>query len=563
MGDNNYQKKSEFTKEESKKLLNKDWRMNHLYYIKDREDKIVQFKQNAAQRDYYGKKHTRNIILKSRRLGFSTEICNEFLDAALFSNADALIVAHKEDDMKKLFKEKVKRAWEHFPFQHWLNVITNNKTMMEFDRGQTKDGKHNKSSISVSLSGRSGGYNKMHISEFGKICAKFPQKAKEIISGSIPAVPENGEVVIESTAEGRGGYFYNYFWKAWERQQAHLENNEDLSNLNLRNKQWKAFFYSWRWDKEEIKKTTQGRDPIPLEQMNNKKFFKEQQIQHGLTPRELTYYYLQYETLGEDMELLLREYPTTPEEAFDAGEESWFDSTKVKKQMEYTTDYEVQNSWKVFEEPSPTHTYAIGVDPSSGEGGDHTAATIWDFSTLRPTVVATFQSNRIKPDVMAHKLKQAGIRYNTALIAVEQGRFGYGMLTSLKATNYPITQIFKEVDQRKQEDRQTDKLGWPTNKATKPKMFSEFSTAINEDIIRIRDEQIIDEALSYPQDEVSRTRRKKDDSQSRHWDLLTSTVIGYQMKDYVKHTNQAKTIRLKQNQQIKQATPTSGKHAAI
>lgn len=49
----------------------------------------------------------------------------------------------------------------------------------------------------------------LHISEFGKICAKYPDKAAEVVTGSIPAVPTNGLLVVESTAGGREGEFFD------------------------------------------------------------------------------------------------------------------------------------------------------------------------------------------------------------------------------------------------------------------------------------------------------------------------------------------------------------------
>ena len=61
---------------------------------------------------------------------------------------------------------------------------------------------------------RSGTIHRLHISEFGKICAKYPDKAKEVITGSIPAVPKSGILIIESTAEGRDGEFYDITMRA-------------------------------------------------------------------------------------------------------------------------------------------------------------------------------------------------------------------------------------------------------------------------------------------------------------------------------------------------------------
>jgi hypothetical protein len=57
------------------------------------------------------------------------------------------------------------------------------------------------------------------VSEFGKICAQFPLKAQEIISGALPAVDHNGVICIQSTAEGREGAFYDMTQRAHALQQ--------------------------------------------------------------------------------------------------------------------------------------------------------------------------------------------------------------------------------------------------------------------------------------------------------------------------------------------------------
>lgn len=48
------------------------------------------------------------------------------------------------------------------------------------------------------------------MSEFGKICAKFPDKAREIVTGAFEAVSLKGRITLESTAEGKSGYFYEF-----------------------------------------------------------------------------------------------------------------------------------------------------------------------------------------------------------------------------------------------------------------------------------------------------------------------------------------------------------------
>ena len=51
----------------------------------------------------------------------------------------------------------------------------------------------------------------LHISEFGKVCARFPEKAKEIVTGGINTIHSGSFVFIESTAEGNQGYFKDFF----------------------------------------------------------------------------------------------------------------------------------------------------------------------------------------------------------------------------------------------------------------------------------------------------------------------------------------------------------------
>ena len=97
---------------------------------------------------------------------------------------------------------------------------------------------HNNSSIRVATSMRSGTIHRLHVSEFGKICAKYPDKAVEVITGSIPAVPLNGILIIESTAEGQDGEFYNIT----QRAKALFDAGTELSMRDYR-----YHFFAW-WD---------------------------------------------------------------------------------------------------------------------------------------------------------------------------------------------------------------------------------------------------------------------------------------------------------------------------
>lgn len=528
------------TEDQKKMLASKTQRMQNFYQIKDRRFQISRYRRNSAQLDYSKNRNNFDIILKSRRIGFTTEVSLSMLDDTLFgipfkypngdirrSQIDSLIIAHTKEDAAKIFDDKISVAWEHFPLKFLYGVDTDKATMLKFGWGKDEATQSEKfSSISVSNSGRSGGYYEVLISEFGKICAMFPEKAKEIIRGTIPAVPNGGKLVIESTAEGKTGAFHDIFWDAWNWQLSHPDGKHH-------NRQYKAHFYNWRWDKEEI---SQEKILIPASAMPL--YFVEYQKEHNLTDQELTYLYKKWEGLAKDFEALRQEYPTTPKEAFESSTNLFFDTQSIAYQEQFKRDFKMQGAWKIFEERKPNHIYGIGADPSEGLGQDNAAAVIWDFSYPRPKIVATFMNDRTDPDMFAYELKAAGLNYNTALICVERNNHGHTTLLTLRKI-YPENQIYCEVKLGRMEERETDKFGWPQNVSTKSKMCHDFKTALTEMAVEIPDEVLLNQFSTYEKTDVGKIKKEKD--QKYHWDLPIAAMLGYQMKDYVHMTTKVVT----------------------
>lgn len=278
-----------------KRLLDKNWRTQHLYKIRDKNQNLVKFTSNRAQKHFNENKWSRNIVLKSRQLGFTTFESIDSLDDTLFTrNNECLLIAHTLDDAKNIFDKKINLAWKnlHPELQKLYKVDANTAQTLKFEFG---DGTF--SSIAVDTSGRSGTFNRVHVTEFAEICKKYPQRAREIIEGTIPAVPLKGRVDIESTSQGASGEFYEMFQEAWGR--------EPILPV-----QYKAHFYNWTWDDEELAKTTIVTN-LPKE-------FIDYQATHKLSDREISYYYSKWISLNKNWNSLHREYPTTPEEAFEA-----------------------------------------------------------------------------------------------------------------------------------------------------------------------------------------------------------------------------------------------------
>ncbi|MDQ9818392.1 terminase [Acinetobacter bereziniae] len=290
------------------KLVDQHWRLNNLYYITDKKGKQVKFKMTLEQLEYFENEWSRNIILKARQLGFTTEVCIIQLDAALFMSDKCALIAHTLHDAKRLFREKVKYAYEKLP--HPLRaanpLLIETKEELVFKKG---------GSVTVSTSFRGGTLKRLHISEFGKICAKYPDKAREIVTGAFEAVSVDGKITLESTAEGKAGYFYDYCQEAEKLQ---------LQGRTLGILDWKFFFFSW-WKNAEYALPVAGELPQRL-----KDYFSELKAKYNIhtTPEQQQWYWQKEKTLGDDIK---REYPSIPSEAFQQSVEGAY----YKKQFKF------------------------------------------------------------------------------------------------------------------------------------------------------------------------------------------------------------------------------------
>jgi len=507
-----------------KRLLDKEWRVEHLYKIKAKYDPItmtsstIQFKKNRMQRHFDKNKHTFNIILKSRQLGFTTFETIDVLDDVLFNrNFEALFIAHTQQDAVNIFDNKVKFAWDTFPLQKLYSIDANRANELKVNFGDDSF-----SYVRVSNSGRSGTYRRVHISEFAKICKKYPENAQEIITGTIPAVPIGGRLDIEGTAEGEQGAFHDMFWEAWNRGEPQFPT------------QFKAHFYNWQWDDNEIAKVTDENIKHFKESEDWKKFdeyrekMKSRDIQ--ITDRELTFYYLQFVRLNRRWDLLRQECPTTPEEAFIGSGNKLFDQERIAglEVKEGTKE----GDWIIYENWVPGRIYAMGADVAEGVGQDSSTAVILDL-TDRPRVVAEFGNNNIAPDTFAIELARMGNKYGKCLIAPERNSIGHTTVSKLKEI---YDNVYKEVDFRKGFETKnrftrplkTLKYGWITTVVSKPKMLFDLNEAIMNGEIDIYSKNIITELRTYDREDLGQIRF--DDEQTRHWDKLIALCIAFQMR---------------------------------
>jgi hypothetical protein len=278
-------------------ILNNQYiRLNTIYKVVDKNGRLTDFTMQREQFDFFKNMHNLNLILKARQLGMTTVIQLFLLDIALFNpNKSCGVIAHNKEDAEKFFDKKIKLAYDHIPADFRAKYVP---TADQDAQGRLKFA--NGSTISVGTSMRSDTLQYLHVSEFGKMCAKFPDKAAEVVSGALNTVSIGNWITIESTGEGAHGHFYEMCQAAKRK----LDGGFDLSPMD-----YKFFFYPW-WSAPEYRLGVH-QEPDEAE----RRYFDELDEQAGIVLRQhqRNWYVAK---AREQKERMWREYPSTPDEAF-------------------------------------------------------------------------------------------------------------------------------------------------------------------------------------------------------------------------------------------------------
>ena len=491
-------------------LSDKWWRMDHLYMIENEQGELVQFKLRPVQRLLFTLMWWLNDILKARQLGFSTAIDIWLLDEALFNrNLKCGIIAQDQKAAGEIFRTKIEVPYDNLP--HWLKAAL--PTIRR--RGGSQGGFmlfKNGSSIQVANSFRSGTMQRLHVSEHGKICARYPDKAKEVRTGTLNTIHEGCIAFIESTAEGVGGDYYDLTMRALYLQQT----NAELSRLD-----WKFHFFAW-WQDPKY------RSPVPaggliLSTEKQEYFASVEAIMHTTIDDEQRQWYItkEIEQKGE----MKQEFPSTPLEAFLTSGRRVFDvndtmraeadcipplivydinpETGKTHKMRRPAELDEQgqqtllNRLLVWELPDEAEDYAIGADVAEGlEHGDRSSLDVIKRTTGEQ--VAHWHGH-LDAERFAHLLAHIGTMYNKAYIGPERNNHGHAVLQKLREL-YPVRRIYAEEYLDRDSDDDTPRLGWLTTKQSKPVVTEGLKTLLHHGCSGIRWIGTITEMTSYVYD---------------------------------------------------------------
>jgi hypothetical protein len=507
-----------------RKLKNdKAWYIEKFLKIKDKSATIVPFHLNVAQKivmrimksDEEKGIPKRYIVLKARQMGLSTLFEGLiFQDTSTHENKNSLIIAHEEQASSNLFNMS-KLYYENLPdLIRPMKKYANGK-VLQFENPTNDDaeklgnpGLRSKISIATAGAGevgRSATYHNIHASEV----AFFPD-AKVTMLGLLQSVPDqsNTMVVLESTANGVGDWFHDMWQKAEK-------------GLN----EFTPIFLPWFIQPEYVRpfRTEAEREQLMTEvsvvskdSNGNAVYTYEHQLKekHVLTWEQLNWrrYTVANKCQGDE-ELFMQEYPSTAEEAFISSGRPKFNISSLRKYQTVTKPPEKRGylQWdgdaskgkvkfvedskgyiSIWKEPVKGGQYAVGADVAEGlVDGDFSCGIVGDANF---DLVAMWHGH-IDPDLFGVELVKLGYYYGEAYLGVESNNHGLTTLMSIKKLEYwniYFTKIFDKIA-----ESMTQRIGWQTNKKTKPFMIDKLAEFIREFHLGIYSDLVIAEAFTY------------------------------------------------------------------
>lgn len=406
----------------------------------------------------------RLIILKARREGIST-----YTEARLFHkihttpNTNAFIIAHDKKstatifDMTKLFYESLPKAYK--PMKRYSS-----RKELVLENPDDKTRRTNpglRSGIDVFTankitSTRSGGYSCAHFSEVAHYL-----DAQLLISATAPTIPdsEGSIVVYESTAFGKGGFFY----EEWNKAVRSLRTGKKYSNFY-------PVFFSWLEFEAYRKPFTDGCDRRELLDTLDPEE-KELLAKHKATPEQLHWRRHKLLDVG-DLNLFHQEYPTTPEEAFISSGQCYFNRDKLRHISQFTDEpikvgdityhgfiENPEGPLSIWKPPQPGSQYVIGIDVGSGlETGDYSVMEVVQVPRGSPVIEQVAEwAGHLDPVMLAQRAIALARYYNEALLAPEVNNHGQTTLNEIKANYWNIYrwQYFDRFGKHL-----SQKLGW-------------------------------------------------------------------------------------------------------
>ena len=466
----------------------------------------------------------RIVLLKARQFGGSTLAqALLFLDTYLNPRRESWVVAHNLESTRALCSIS-----RRFLAGDAAARPTNKDNSSELIL-------HNRSRIFASTAdnvstGRGFTIHNLHASEVA-----YWRDTRAAMQSLLQAVPDHADtcVIIESTANGLGGWFYD-LWRAAGAGETCFS----------------PVFVGWS---DVAEYTSDFVSPAHRDRFLDGLHDEEIVLleQHGLTPEQLLWRRnCIRDKCGGDEDVFRQEYPLHDQEAFLTCGRPVFSMPTLSAMYSSTTEPGLQGEvnmelfagWngkddlpadknlieavprgrlKIWRRPAPGAHYVIGVDVAEGievgqgsrehdnsciqvlrrvSADPRTATAQQGEHDLPPGMAwerleqAACWTGKIDPDALADVVLCLARHYNNAFVGVEANNHGLTTLTALKG-RYPYLYQREFFDERGR--HRTQKLGWLTTMSTRPVLLDALRRAVRERALLLHDTGTLAECMTF------------------------------------------------------------------
>ena len=435
---------------------------------------VVPFIPFPSQVKYLDEMTFRDDILKPRQLGFSSIVEAVFtVDFLTRANSRGVIISHETDATQRLL-DKVKFFLESFARRHGRVFTLKYNSKSELVNSDIGSVLYVGTAGSRTF-GRGDTIHNCHLSEYA-----FYPNPHDIFTGISQAVPANGRIIIESTANGVG----NDFHKKW------VDAKNGVSSFH-------PHFFPWFNHDKYRKKVTDSFIMDTDEQ--------EYAVRFALSKEQMSWRRDKIKELDEDK--FKQEYPATDYEAFLSSGRSVFSNVTLDWYLQHTArepvaignlvgfkpiafDTNSKGFLRVYEWPKVGEQFIIGGDVA--EVNDFNCAQVLNRATLEQAAV---WHGHCDADIFGRELYRLGMFYNQATVAVERNNQGIATLYTLRDLDYPMLWFRERIGEVAEQP--TLELGWVTDTKTKDLLISDARELIRTKSVILNDKDTIRELMSY------------------------------------------------------------------
>ena len=425
----------------------RDFLVRALLKIRTKDKRLDFFQLNQAQKEYSQQCSKRNIVLKARQLGMTTYVAARFFIQTITQPGTLTVqVAHTQESAEAIFNI-VRRFWENLPEAAQRGALALSRANVRQLVFPQLDSEYRVATAADANAGRGMTIHNLHCSEV----ARWPRGAEETLASLRAAVPQEGEIVLESTPNGAGGVFY----EEWNRA-------EETG--------YTRHFFPW-WYEEEYRRSVErstGEDARAyINDLKGKGFTEEERAlmeRFGLDTEQIAW---RRENRAALRGMVVQEFAEDAVSCFRASGECVFELEAIERALAVSGDpieAKENGRWLVWFPPQAGRSYMVGVDPAGGGSeGDYSCAQVIDrASGMQCAELHGHYSLR----ELAVKLVEIGDVYNQALMVVERNNHGHGVLANLRAMGYE--NVFRDGGQD----------GWLTSAVSKPAMVENLAAIL-------------------------------------------------------------------------------------